>query len=77
MNPIRREVNEFLDHLRNIGLRGGLPIVEDYSPSLQVFTYCITYLGNKLPRREDPDPNINFGVVSKLQEEIYIDYKHI
>ena len=72
MNPIRREVNEFWHHLKTVGLLGGFPIGEDYSPRLQEFTDCITYLGNHLPHREDPDPNINF--VNAL--DIDYDYEH-
>ena len=73
MNPIRREVNEFWDHLKTVESLGGLPIQGDYSQRLEEFTDYITYLGNHLPYREknmnalDIDYDYEY---CKLSEEI-------
>ena len=52
MNPFRREVNEFWDHLKTVESLGGLQIRGDYSQRHEEFTDCITYLGNHLRPRE-------------------------
>ena len=79
MNPTRREVNEFWDHLKTVVLPGGLPIGKDYSQRLQKFTDHIRYLRVCLDE-EETQSNINIVTASDIDyayaSDIDYAYEH-